>query len=123
MCCVIRGERQVCACVLGLLGWVKGAQGNGRRTSREGCTSPCMRLCESHLAWVLKCARWHALTACMNSAHPQERVNLQDDDLNRLLHSLCCTKFKLLNKAPESKTISKGDTFRCGWGRLPLVGR
>lgn len=39
---------------------------------------------------------------------------MPDDDLIRLLHSLCCTKFKLLNKEPDNKVISKGDKFR--WG-------
>ena len=41
----------------------------------------------------------------------RERVNLPDDDIMRLLHSLSCAKYRILNKAPVSKTISKTDTF------------
>mmetsp|Transcript_11025 Transcript_11025/g.19100 ORF Transcript_11025/g.19100 Transcript_11025/m.19100 type:complete len:748 (-) Transcript_11025:342-2585(-) len=40
-----------------------------------------------------------------------ERVNLQDDDVLRLLHSLSCAKYKLLNKTPATKIIGKTDTF------------
>ena len=41
----------------------------------------------------------------------RERVNLPDDDIMRLLHSLSCAKYRILNKMPVSKTISKTDTF------------
>jgi hypothetical protein len=44
----------------------------------------------------------------------QDRVNLPDDDLIRLLHSLACAKYKLLLKEPAGKTISKSDVFKCG---------
>lgn len=42
----------------------------------------------------------------------QERVNLQDDDTIRLLHSLSCAKYKLLAKEPVGKTINKADKFK-----------
>ncbi|KAL6751505.1 Cullin [Haematococcus lacustris] len=42
----------------------------------------------------------------------KQRVNLQDDDTLRLLHSLSCGKYKLLNKEPATKTINKADKFR-----------
>jgi cullin 1 len=42
----------------------------------------------------------------------QERLRLPDDDLQRLLHSLVCAKYKIIKKEPEGKTISKTDRFR-----------
>ncbi len=47
--------------------------------------------------------------------HPQiqERLRLPDDDVQRLLHSLACSKYKIIKKDPESKSISKTDKFRC----------
>jgi cullin 1 len=39
-------------------------------------------------------------------------VNVGDDDLVRLLHSLSCAKYKLLLKEPAGKTINKSDTFK-----------
>lgn len=39
------------------------------------------------------------------------QLNLTDDDVVRLLHSLSCAKYKILNKEPSSKTISSTDTF------------
>ncbi|GFR52348.1 hypothetical protein Agub_g14894 [Astrephomene gubernaculifera] len=41
----------------------------------------------------------------------QERLRLPDDDLQRLLHSLVCAKYKIIKKEPEGKTISKSDKF------------
>ena len=38
-------------------------------------------------------------------------MNLPDDDIMRLLHSLSCAKYRILNKVPVSKTISKTDNF------------
>lgn len=38
---------------------------------------------------------------------------MQEEDLVRLLHSLCLQKFKLLNKDPDNKVINKNDKFRC----------
>ncbi|KAL0878309.1 hypothetical protein Bca101_028015 [Brassica carinata] len=40
-----------------------------------------------------------------------EQVNLNHEDLVRVLHSLSCAKYKFLNKQPASKTISKTDSF------------
>ena len=31
--------------------------------------------------------------------------------MTRLTHSLSCAKYKILNKSPVSKTVSKTDTF------------
>ncbi|XP_078444946.1 cullin-1 [Wolffia australiana] len=39
------------------------------------------------------------------------QLNLTDDDVVRLLHSLSCAKYKILNKEPNTKTISPTDTF------------
>ncbi|XP_058083893.1 cullin-1-like [Magnolia sinica] len=39
------------------------------------------------------------------------QLNLTDDDVTRLLHSLSCSKYKILNKEPNNKTLSKNDTF------------
>jgi len=40
-----------------------------------------------------------------------ERLNLADEDLMRTLHSLSCAKYKILNKAPEGRSIGKEDVF------------
>ncbi|KAF8111551.1 hypothetical protein N665_0074s0080 [Sinapis alba] len=40
-----------------------------------------------------------------------EQLNLSHEDLVRVLHSLSCSKYKILNKEPASKTISKTDSF------------
>ncbi|KAG6474185.1 hypothetical protein ZIOFF_068109 [Zingiber officinale] len=39
------------------------------------------------------------------------QLNLTDDDVIRLLHSLSCAKYKILNKEPNTKTISSTDVF------------
>ncbi|XP_050130264.1 cullin-1-like isoform X2 [Malus sylvestris] len=39
------------------------------------------------------------------------QLNLTDDDVVRLLHSLSCAKYKILNKEPNTKTISPTDYF------------
>ncbi|XP_060668646.1 cullin-1 [Ziziphus jujuba] len=39
------------------------------------------------------------------------QLNLSDDDVVRLLHSLSCAKYKILNKEPNTKTISPIDHF------------
>ncbi|XP_073113914.1 cullin-1-like [Elaeis guineensis] len=39
------------------------------------------------------------------------QLNLTDDDVIRLLHSLSCAKYKILNKEPSTKTISPTDYF------------
>ncbi|KAI4345439.1 hypothetical protein L6164_012564 [Bauhinia variegata] len=39
------------------------------------------------------------------------QLNLSDDDVIRLLHSLSCAKYKILNKEPNTKTISSTDYF------------
>jgi len=41
----------------------------------------------------------------------KERLNLPDEDITRLLHSLACAKYKVLLKSPDSKSISKEDSF------------
>ncbi|MCL7044953.1 hypothetical protein MKW94_003839 [Papaver nudicaule] len=39
------------------------------------------------------------------------QLNLSDDDVVRLLHSLSCAKYKILTKEPSTKTISQKDSF------------
>ncbi|KAK8639566.1 hypothetical protein V6N13_137941 [Hibiscus sabdariffa] len=39
------------------------------------------------------------------------QLNLTHEDTTRLLHSLSCAKYKILNKEPSSKSISQSDTF------------
>lgn len=39
------------------------------------------------------------------------QLNLSDDDVVRLLHSLSCAKYKILLKEPNTKTISPTDYF------------
>ncbi|CAL9194849.1 unnamed protein product [Musa hybrid cultivar] len=39
------------------------------------------------------------------------QLNLTDDDVIRLLHSLSCAKYKILNKEPYTKSISPNDVF------------
>ncbi|RCV25453.1 hypothetical protein SETIT_5G167900v2 [Setaria italica] len=39
------------------------------------------------------------------------QLNLSEDDTVRVLHSLSCGKYKILNKEPNSRTISPNDVF------------
>lgn len=39
------------------------------------------------------------------------QLNLTNDDAVRLLHSLSCAKYKILNKDPNTKTVSLTDCF------------
>ncbi|CAD5190749.1 unnamed protein product [Musa acuminata subsp. malaccensis] len=39
------------------------------------------------------------------------QLNLTDDDVIRLLHSLSCAKYKILSKEPNTKSISSSDIF------------
>ncbi|XP_042421758.1 cullin-1-like [Zingiber officinale] len=39
------------------------------------------------------------------------QLNLADDDVVRLLQSLCCLKYKILNKEPNINSISSDDVF------------
>ena len=41
----------------------------------------------------------------------KERLHVPEEDVTRLTHSLSCAKYKILNKSPASKTVSKTDTF------------
>lgn len=41
----------------------------------------------------------------------KERLNLPDEDITRLLHSLACSKYQILTKTGNSKSITKDDTF------------
>jgi cullin 1 len=40
------------------------------------------------------------------------QLNLADDDIVRLLHSLSCAKYKILTKVPSSRTVSETDVFQ-----------
>jgi cullin 1 len=39
------------------------------------------------------------------------QLNLTDEDIVRLLHSLSCAKHKILNKDPSTKTVTPADSF------------
>lgn len=39
------------------------------------------------------------------------QLNLSDDDVIRLLHSLSCGKYKILNKEPNNKSVTPNDHF------------
>lgn len=39
------------------------------------------------------------------------QLNSSDDEVVRLLHSLSCAKYKVLNKEPNTKTIGPNDYF------------
>lgn len=39
------------------------------------------------------------------------QLKLSDDDAVRLLHSLSCAKYKILNKEPSNRVISPEDEF------------
>ena len=41
----------------------------------------------------------------------QERLHVPEEDVTRLTHSLSCAKYKILNKFPASKSVSKTDVF------------
>lgn len=41
----------------------------------------------------------------------RERANLPEEDLVRILHSLSCSKYKILGKDPPGKAPGKNDTF------------
>eukprot|EP00191_Tetraselmis_sp_GSL018_P009710 CAMPEP_0177609228 /NCGR_PEP_ID=MMETSP0419_2-20121207/18950_1 /TAXON_ID=582737 /ORGANISM="Tetraselmis sp., Strain GSL018" /LENGTH=732 /DNA_ID=CAMNT_0019104085 /DNA_START=252 /DNA_END=2450 /DNA_ORIENTATION=+ len=41
----------------------------------------------------------------------QERLNLPEEDIMRLLNSLSCSKYKILSKTGNPKAVSKEDTF------------
>mmetsp|Transcript_4340 Transcript_4340/g.5014 ORF Transcript_4340/g.5014 Transcript_4340/m.5014 type:complete len:742 (+) Transcript_4340:144-2369(+) len=41
----------------------------------------------------------------------KDRLNLPEEDVSRLLHSLSCAKYKLLLKEPNDKSIRTTDTF------------
>jgi cullin 1 len=41
----------------------------------------------------------------------KSQLNLTDEDIVRLLHSLACAKYKILNKEPNTKTVAQTDYF------------
>merc|ERR1711903_158580 len=41
----------------------------------------------------------------------REQLNLKEEDVSRLLHSLSCAKHKVLKKEPEGRTVGKQDVF------------
>ncbi|KAJ0976208.1 hypothetical protein J5N97_018173 [Dioscorea zingiberensis] len=40
------------------------------------------------------------------------QLNLQENDLIGVMHSLSCSKYKILNKEPNSKNVSRNDIFK-----------
>ena len=47
----------------------------------------------------------------LSFADIQQRANLPDEDVIRILHSMACGKYKILAKEPVGKTINKADMF------------
>lgn len=47
----------------------------------------------------------------LNYQEIMTQLNLTDDDVVRLLHSLSCARYKILIKEPNTKTISSTDAF------------
>ncbi|KAJ6847812.1 cullin-1-like isoform X2 [Iris pallida] len=47
----------------------------------------------------------------LNYSEIMTQLNLTDDDVIRLLHSLSCAKYKILNKEPNNKSITPNDYF------------
>jgi len=41
----------------------------------------------------------------------QSQLNLTDEGIVRLLHSLACATYKILNKEPNTKTVAQSDYF------------
>lgn len=41
----------------------------------------------------------------------RDRLNIPDEDVKRTLHSLSCSKYKILKKYPENKSIGVDDSF------------
>lgn len=41
----------------------------------------------------------------------KNQLNLTDEDIVRLLHSLSCAKYKILNKDPSTKSVQPNDFF------------
>jgi cullin 1 len=44
------------------------------------------------------------------------QLNLVDEEVVRLLHSLSCGKYKILSKCPNGKSVGKSDTFEVNGG-------
>jgi len=42
----------------------------------------------------------------------KSELNLSDEDIIRLLHSLACAKYKILTKEPSTKTVTQSDYFK-----------
>ena len=47
----------------------------------------------------------------MSYSDIKSQLNLCDEDVVRLLHSLSCLKHKVLNKKPNTKTVTESDYF------------
>lgn len=47
----------------------------------------------------------------LSYAEVRQRLNLPEEDVTRLLHSLACAKYQILRKDPEGKALSKTDRF------------
>lgn len=47
----------------------------------------------------------------MSFSEIQKALNIPEEDVKRLLHSLACVKHKLILKEPDTKSLSTSDTF------------
>ena len=47
----------------------------------------------------------------LSYADIRDQLNLSDEDVVRLLHSLACAKYKVLLKTPDSKMVEHSDVF------------
>lgn len=65
------------------------------------------------LWWIWQAAALLLFNASerLSYAEVMTQLNLTDDDVIRLLHSLSCAKYKILVKEPNTKTISPNDVF------------
>ena len=65
---------------------------------------PAPAVCSAEMVWVIA-------AETLTYAEVKERMNIPDEDVLRLLHSLACAKYKILSKDPPTKTLTKQDSF------------
>lgn len=63
------------------------------------------------MSWTLSATLSAPTDEELSFAEIQERMHVPEEDVTRLTHSLSCAKYKILNKSPASKTVSKTDVF------------
>lgn len=58
------------------------------------------------------CRAFAAAAGSAAAAAAATAAAVQEEDVTRLLHSLSCAKYAILNKEPAGRTISKNDKFK-----------